>query len=70
MGIVNTKEIRRRRKAKKLSMAAAARLAGWKAPQQWANIEYDRRSDPAVSTLVAVAKALDCTVDDLIKRKR
>lgn len=70
MTVVNLREIKRRRVAKGLSLSDAATLAGWKAAQQWANIEYGRRTDPSIKTMVAVAKALGCKVDDLLKSRK
>lgn len=68
MKIVNTREIKRRRSKLGLSMASAAKLAGWKTAQQWANVEYGTKKDPLVSTMFKVAKALGCKIDDLVKR--
>lgn len=65
---VDTNEIRRRRKRQKLTLAKAAKLAGWKSAQHWANVEQGRQGNMRVATLVAVAKVLGCKVDALLKK--
>jgi transcriptional regulator with XRE-family HTH domain len=68
MGHVNFEEIKRRREKKGLTLSAAAKLAGWGSGQVWANLEQGQRDDPQVSTLVKVAKVLNCKLDDLIAK--
>ena len=64
---VNADEIKRRRLDKGWSMIEAAEHAGMSSRQSWYNIESGRRSDPTVSTLQRIARALSCGVDDLLK---
>jgi transcriptional regulator with XRE-family HTH domain len=63
---VNTQAIRRRREKLGMTQAAAAKSAGWKSPVQWTDIETGKRANPTVSTIVAVAKVLECKVDQLL----
>jgi len=69
MAIVNTDEIRRRRLRLKLTLADAAKAAGWRTPVQWHDIEAGKKRDPRASTLVRVAKVLRCKVDQLLFTK-
>ncbi len=63
---LNHSEITRRREAKGLTKTDAAKLASISV-QQWNDIESGRYPDIRLSTLEAMAKALKCKVQDLIK---
>ena len=67
--MTNRKEIKRRRLALRLSFRGAALAAGWDANDRarWQKLEQGLPADPAISTLEAVARALGCGVDDLLK---
>lgn len=65
-GVVKTEEIKRRRERLGLTMAEAAKLAGWKTQQAWSGVERGTRPDPQVSTVIRVASVLRCRVDDLV----
>ncbi|MDB5295991.1 MAG: hypothetical protein JWO31_1974 [Phycisphaerales bacterium] len=61
-------EIRRRREAAPLGQAEAAARAGFGSAQHWSNVERGTRSTaPTVETLLRVARALGCTVEDLVE---
>lgn len=67
--LVDTAEIRRRREALTLTMDEAGRAAGQgpeRARQWWNDVESGRSRDPQISKLLAVARALQCGLDDLI----
>lgn len=68
MGILNTAEIRRRRKRMGLTQAEAARRAGWNSAVVWTDIETGKRDNPTIGTVAAVAKVLGCRVDSLLKK--
>lgn len=68
MGVVRFKEIERRRLALNLTMAAAAKLAGWKTAQAWSHVEKGHADNPSIETMRTVARVLGCKVDDLLKR--
>lgn len=67
--MVNRKEINRRRLAKGMSYRDAAVAAGWEENDRarWMRLEQGTPADPAISTLEAVARALGCKVQDLLK---
>lgn len=67
---IDRDEIKRRREALGLTMEEAAQRAGFSGRQRWNGIEKGERQEVAFSTIVAVAKALGCTCDDLIKKPR
>ena len=60
--------IRSRREALGLSLADAAKLAGWgKNRGHWFDIESGRKPNPTLKTLVQMAAALKCKPGKLIK---
>ena len=63
---LNRAKIRELREAAGLSMQQAAGKAGWKIAQQWYLIEAGKRKDPSISTVQRIARALGCSVDDLL----
>ena len=63
--MLRTDEIRRRRERLGLTMAQAAERAGFKTAQHWNSIESGWRPNIQSSSLAAVAKALECLMDDL-----
>jgi transcriptional regulator with XRE-family HTH domain len=66
---VDFPEIKRRREKLGLTQAQAARLAGWPTAQNWSNIENaPADNDPRISTMIVVALALGCKVDDLLRK--
>ena len=60
-------ELRTRREAKGLTLDQAAVAAGFSTRQQWYLIESGRRANVTISTLGRLAKALQCSPDDLLK---
>lgn len=66
---LDPKAIRERRDALKLTQAEAAERGDMPQPA-WARIESGARTDPNVSTAEKVARALKCTVDQLLEKRR
>lgn len=66
--MLNKEEIKRRRLKLKMSFMDAARAAGWSNDQRarWYQIETGRRPEITVTTLIAMARALQCTPNDLL----
>jgi transcriptional regulator with XRE-family HTH domain len=66
--MVNRDEIKRRRKALKLTQTDAGVSAGWGKTGfvRWSRLERGTPKDPAISTIEAVANVLGCTVNDLL----
>jgi transcriptional regulator with XRE-family HTH domain len=64
--MLDRKKVQKRREELKLSQPEAAKLAGFKTFQQWAKLEQVD-TDARATTLAAVAKALRCKVDELLK---
>ncbi len=66
--ILNLKEIKRRREAVGMTLQEAADRAGWgtNGRQRWFQLEAGRPVDPQISTVVAVARALNCQIEDLL----
>lgn len=65
---INRSEIKRRRLARKLSRKRAGMLGGFSGDyvaQQWKQIECETH-DIRSSTLIRVAKALGCGINDLV----
>lgn len=67
--MVNRTEIKRRRLAKGMTFREAAVAAGWEENDRarWQKLESGTPADPAISTVEAVARALGCKVQDLLK---
>ena len=63
---VNFQKIKELRLQAGINQTQAAKRAGWKTQQQWADFENGYRKDPRLSTMVAVAKVLGCKVADLL----
>ena len=59
--------IRRRRESIGMSLDQAATAAGFSTRQQWYLIESGRRANITISTLGRLARALQCSPDDLLK---
>lgn len=68
IGTLDQQEVKRRREAKGMSQAEAAKLAGFKSAIQWWDIENKPNRDPRVSTVAAVARSLGCKVDQLLRK--
>jgi transcriptional regulator with XRE-family HTH domain len=60
-------KIKRLRKAKRLSQAEAAQLAGMDLRQRWSDIEAGRRENITLDTLRRIAETLDVKPKDLLK---
>lgn len=67
-GHLDTVKMRERRESLGLSQEEAAKRAGMTAGKsQWNSLESGRRSDDVkISTLFAIARALECTPADLL----
>jgi transcriptional regulator with XRE-family HTH domain len=67
--MLNLTYIRSRREALDLSLADAARLAGWgvKARTRWHDIESGRAPNPTLKTLLDMARVLQCEIGQLVK---
>ena len=63
---VNVTEIKRRREAMGLTMNEAASRAQFSTKQQWYAVESGARANPSAQTIVSVAFALGCRVEDLM----
>lgn len=69
---VDFAEIRRRREKIGLTQQEAAARAGWTGPNdkvRWFDLEKGKYPDPQISTLEAAARALECSVQDLLVRE-
>lgn len=64
--MVNRDEIRRRRIELEFTLQEAGERAGFSGRQRWSGIEQGERSNPSVTTMAAVARALGCTIEDLL----
>ena len=56
------------RLSRKLTQAQAAELAGMH-PSRWSEIERGDNTDPAVSRLESLARALGCRADQLLEKE-
>lgn len=67
--MLNLPHIKSRREALDLSLADAARLAGWgiKARGHWYDIESGRAPNPTLKTLLDMARVLQCEIGQLVK---
>jgi transcriptional regulator with XRE-family HTH domain len=66
---LNVPEIKRRRGKLGISQTEAARRAGFSI-QRWNNIETGRRTALDPDALLAVARALECQMEDLVRDKK
>lgn len=66
--MLNLPYIKSRREALDLSLADAARLAGWgvKARTRWHDIESGRAPNPTLRTLLDMCKVLECNLNQLV----
>ena len=66
--LLNLAEIKKRRRALGLTLTEAAIDAGWneKGRTTWHDIEVGRRQNITLDTLAGMAKALKCSVHDLL----
>lgn len=70
LNMLRRDEIKRRRELLGLTLDEAAKRAGFEHRQRWYAIEVGDRDNISVQTLEAIASALGCSLDDLVKRKR
>lgn len=68
--MLNANYIKQRREALGLTQQQAADAAGLPDRQRWHGYESGRVDNPELSTLLGMARALQCTVDDLVKHDR
>jgi len=66
--MVNGEQMRRKRESLGLTMQEAAERAGFTSRQQWYNVEAGFRSNVTPTTLMAIARALGCSIEDLLKK--
>ncbi len=59
-------EISRRRESSRLTVGEAAARAQFTTRQQWNAVESGATKNPTVMTMVSVAHALGCAVEDLV----
>ena len=66
--MLNLPYIKSRREALDLSLADAARLAGWgeKARGHWYDIESGRAPNPTLKTLLDMCRVLECDISQLV----
>jgi len=66
--MLNLTYIRSRREALDLSLADAARLAGWgeKARGHWYDIESGRAHNPTLKTMLDMCRVLECDISQLV----
>ena len=69
--LLNVAEIKKRRQALGLTLTQAAIDAGWNdnGRTTWHDIEVGRRQNITLDTLAAMAKALKCSIHDLLVKK-
>ena len=67
--MLNTHFIRSRREALGLTQQQAADAAGLSDRQRWYSLECGRVDNPELFTLLGIARALQCDLDELIDRK-
>jgi DNA-binding Xre family transcriptional regulator len=69
--LLNLAEIKKRRQALGLTLTEAAIAAGWndRGRTTWHDIEVGRRQNITLDTLAGMAKALKCSVHDLLLKK-
>ena len=69
--LLNLSEIKKRRQTLGLTLTEAAIAAGWndKGRTTWHDIEVGRRQNIALETLAGMAKALKCSIHDLLVKK-
>lgn len=66
--ILKTAEIEKRRRALGLTLQEAADRAGFSTAQQFFNVERGARaSRPSAETMLRVARAIGCRVEDLVE---
>ncbi|HEY8668476.1 MAG TPA: helix-turn-helix transcriptional regulator [Tepidisphaeraceae bacterium] len=66
---LNVPEIKRKRERLGITQTEAARRAGFSI-QRWNNIEAGRRTAVNPDALFALAKALECRMEDLMRRHK
>ena len=66
--MLNLPYIRSRRESLDLSLADAARLAGWgeKARGHWYDIESGRAHNPTLKTMLDMCRVLECDISQLV----
>lgn len=64
---LNTDFIKARRAELQLTQAEAATRAGFPNPQKWSQYENGRIPDPQLSSLEAIARAMECRLSKLIR---
>jgi transcriptional regulator with XRE-family HTH domain len=64
--MVNLQAIKLRRESLGLTMEAAAQRAGFSGRQQWNSVESGQRKNPSAETLYLIARALGCSMDELM----
>lgn len=68
MAVLNKLKIKELREARGLKMIEAAKLAGITSAQKWNDLENGKkRQNVTLETLTKLARALKCSVTDLIK---
>ena len=69
--LLNLAEIKKRRQVLGLTLTQAAIDAGWKDKGRttWHDIEVGRRQNITLETLAGMAKALKCSIHDLLVKK-
>lgn len=65
--MLNGKKMKSLRESLRLSQQDAADLAGFTNYQQWAALEAGRKKHPRADTLAAIARALKCSMEVLLK---
>jgi hypothetical protein len=69
--LLNVVEIKKRRQDLGLTLSQAAIDAGWneRGRTMWHDIEVGRRQNITLDTLAGMAKALKCSIHDLLLKK-
>jgi DNA-binding Xre family transcriptional regulator len=69
--MLNARKIRQLRMKLGMSLADAAKAAGWKPSgrHRWHDFETGRRTSVTITTLEAIANALACEPADLLEKK-
>lgn len=66
--MLNTNYIKQRREALGLTQQQAADAAGLSDRQRWYSLECGRVDNPELFTLLGIARALRCRLDDLVTK--
>lgn len=70
MGMLDPAKVKAKREAMKLTQEEAAQRGGLASKQKWSDIESGRIPNPRLDTVVGVASALKCSIEDLLRDRK